>query len=358
MDHAPCPACSTPFGIRDGNTNPHRTWFSARVGAQRLSASEMETRAILPSRSSFSKCSTPFGIRDGNTPVPAARHADGGVLNAFRHQRWKHTSRRRILAEKGLECSTPFGIRDGNTRLSPGLRVPICQCSTPFGIRDGNTVGICPSNATGKRAQRLSASEMETRAAHIRALSSAAQCSTPFGIRDGNTETHKRGTRVGKACSTPFGIRDGNTRRKTCRSAKRMRAQRLSASEMETHDAAFLDDEVWPLCSTPFGIRDGNTRRGRNALREGRVLNAFRHQRWKHPKCWSPMRPAWCAQRLSASEMETRSSKASLAWASRLCSTPFGIRDGNTQHRRMTRAAIVLCSTPFGIRDGNTRGRR
>ena len=37
-----------------------------------------------------------------------------------------------------------------------------------------------------------------------------------------------------------------------------------------------------------------------------------------------------------------------------VCSTPFGIIEGNTPSVRKLRRCKVVCSTPFGIMEGNT----
>ena len=123
--------------------HPHRieSGQTALFGAQRLSASDMESPSI-SQRTFFSNgvCSTPFGIRYGITVVleqhpfhvvvcstpfgirygitaAAAIGKDAGhlVLNAFRHQIWNHGTMPPGPPPVFM-CSTPFGIRYGITR--------------------------------------------------------------------------------------------------------------------------------------------------------------------------------------------------------------------------------------------------
>ena len=105
------------------------------------------------------------------------------------------------------------------------------------------------------------------------------------------------------------------------------------------------------------------------------VLNAFRHQRFLHPRPLNETARTACAQRLSASKV------SALDWGDAdenhlgRCSTPFGIKGFCTQrHRPASRSRVVLnafrhqrflhsikcgsrrsiqpywCSTPFGIK--------
>ena len=60
-----CVLCSTPFGIRDSTRLLGVLPYSRKLGAQRLSASEIQHTTL--SAITFAdgwKCSTPFGIRD------------------------------------------------------------------------------------------------------------------------------------------------------------------------------------------------------------------------------------------------------------------------------------------------------
>ena len=128
-----------------------------------------------------------------------------------------------------------------------------------------------------------------------------------------------------------------------------VRAQRLSASEIMA-----ADHKPYPKGSTE-------------------VLNAFRHQRsWRFNGNGIAARISR-AQRLSASEIMAVAAIRP-GWSTRMCSTPFGIRDhgGNEttgdhgprvvlnafRHQRSwrplspaARLRSIRCSTPFGIRD-------
>ena len=82
-------ACSTPFGIMEGNTQRGRCRaqrLSASFGsirAQRLSASWKETHFAERSRPGCHACSTPFGIIEGNTCIAVA----SSVNSSFGAQR-------------------------------------------------------------------------------------------------------------------------------------------------------------------------------------------------------------------------------------------------------------------------------
>ena len=82
-------------------------------------------------------------------------------------------------------------------------------------------------------------------------------------------------------------------------------------------------------CSTPFGIkRMVHGPFGRGVRTGGRVLNAFRHQRW--------MRPSWLRAR---------------NYFSGMCSTPFGIKGWSILGTIMSPDQRMRCSTPFGIKE-------
>ncbi len=158
----------------------------------------------------------------------------------------------------------------------------VAVCSTPFGIRDGNTTNTLPTfTYPAASAQRLSASEMET----------------PGG---------GGGSGGASMCSTPFGIRDGNTCWQPSKRTSSKSAQRLSASEMETLETAKFQEWQRQVLNAFRHQRWKHSAADFVAALEPRVLNAFRHQRWKHPSA------------LPATDTTDE------------CSTPFGIRDGNT----------------------------
>ena len=149
-------------------------------------------------------------------------------------------------------------------------------------------------------------------------------------------------------CSTPFGIRDSTLGWINDSFNPELRAQRLSASEIQhSIRSEFLSADY--LCSTPFGIRDSTLARLLRPMFSRSVLNAFRHQRFNTFQALRIMTRRYCAQRLSASEIqhitltllepqlasaqrlsasEIQHYKVAPVWSSQLpCSTPFGIRD-------------------------------
>ncbi len=79
------------------------------------------------------------------------------------------------------------------------------------------------------------------------------------------------------------------------------------------------------------------------------MLNAFRHQRFNTFTRMIFELVIFCAQRLSASEIQ-HVLKASPVTSVALCSTPFGIRD-STLSCLICCFCFQRCSTPFGIRD-------
>ncbi len=109
------------------------------------------------------------------------------------------------------------------------------------------------------------------------------------------------------------------------------------------------------------------------------MLNAFRHQRIKHPFHVIPTRSQELgAQRLSASTNQTPVVFDDHSEGEQQCSTPFGINESNTgphglavvpagkvlnafRHQRIKhisarslRTSSIACSTPFGINESNT----
>ena len=345
---------STPFGIRDSCTITRWDW----------------------ARNLVFKCSTPFGINDSCTLRPVLpRREPLPVLNAFRHQRFLHTSsttRRSttrvlnaLLVGLALNdlldvCSTPFGINDSCTGLRPGdLAAFVGLCSTPFGIIDSCTLGC---RRLGSRAstcaQRLSASSIPAPGDAFVDRGLLPMCSTPFGIIDsctvvgqpgrperhgvlnafrhhrflhsasGTPAPHRRSAQRLSASSIPAPT-GSSGRAATCRGAQRLSASSIPAPCIDSEHIAI----PVVMCSTPFGIIDSCTCRvGPDFSAAFRVLNAFRHHRFLH---WDELLEA--ADRLY------------------LCSTPFGIIDSCTQSAGRDRPARrELCSTPFGIIDSCT----
>ena len=132
------------------------------------------------------------------------------------------------------------------------------------------------------------------------------------------------------------------------------RAQRLSASGRGTPDrqGAPIDRH---MCSTPFGIREGDTfaSLGKTSNIIG-VLNAFRHQGGGHSSvCLGTIHRVFCAQRLSASGRGTRHLKRHQRIRGFVLNA-FRHQGGGHQARYIGRAVMGLCSTPFGIREGDT----
>ncbi len=300
--------CSTPFGINESNTGP--------VDPTGKITSPM--------------CSTPFGINESNTRKRLAKYDRSIVLNAFRHQRIKHTTCAGFCAPDA-ECSTPFGINESNTLFAGGCGMIPTQCSTPFGINESNTI---PRRRPLPRHQVLNAfrhqrikhryhrlhectiqyvlnafrhQRIKHRYDRMQPLESGL-CSTPFGINESNTPTAANKRDAVQLCSTPFGINESNT---------------MSASAAEPRQLA---------CSTPFGINESNT--------SHRLATLLR---------------LCCAQRLSASTNQTLARYYDTFPSGSMCSTPFGINESNTAKIAASRTLTRRCSTPFGINESNTK---
>ena len=317
--------CSTPFGITDGNAVARRLCHIRPMGAQRLSASQMETpnfyqtlwnsslvlNAFRHHRwkrigmrrfyKDYYPCSTPFGITDGNADdgiVSITNRAGAQRLSASQME----TRARPLKGPVLCMCSTPFGITDGNAHRMTLKAAQAAMCSTPFGITDGNAIQLQHLYNLITCAQRLSASQMETLAPcqeisawYCAQRLSASQMETPSRyqwrqrlcvraqrLSASQMETHGSGAgaQVMVRCSTPFGITDGNAFYASDSGSYFQGAQRLSASQMETPERTAHNDGA-VTCSTPFGITDGNAVRRSDPIQSCRVLNAFRHHRWK-----------------------------------------------------------------------------
>ena len=252
-------------------------------------------------------------------------------------------------------CSTPFGIRGKNTRLQRQWRRNTLRVLNAFRHqrekhRREKLHHCC-------RVYVLNAFRHQ-REKHARTSSQYPSCCSVLNAFRHQREKHFRRASASVSviwCSTPFGIRGKNTRM------------------MDTIKINRVEQ-----CSTPFGIRGKNTVTRLRSTRPVYVLNAFRHQREKHPASDSRHKlQVLGAQRLSASEGKTREvyrqidrrtfvlnafrhqrEKHLLLWAMQgrnsTCSTPFGIRGKNTFSIKPSASTHTMCSTPFGIRGKNT----
>ena len=174
-----------------------------------------------------------------------------------------------------------FRHQRSSDRRCPTTYADTGKCSTPFGIKEVRTLAGRWTKTRRHSAQRLSASKKFGR-------SNALLCR--FGTRVLNAFRHQRSSdtpyvltpRVSIGCSTPFGIKEVRTT--SCPTPQRSSkcAQRLSASKK-------------------FGPRDS-------------VKISVSSE---------------CAQRLSASKKFGRSPTARRT-SSRMCSTPFGIKEVRT----------------------------
>ena len=133
--------CSTPFGIRYGITEDVLAPESGHFSAQRLSASDMESRYPCRYQCKPSAVLNAFRHQIWNHRIsnllPALR---ASVLNAFRHQIWNHQEKQPRIVQSRPVCSTPFGIRYGITVIPMETGFTADTCSTPFGIRYGITL--------------------------------------------------------------------------------------------------------------------------------------------------------------------------------------------------------------------------
>ena len=117
--------------------------LNSEIGAQRLSASKIVSRARICHLSGSHTCSTPFGIQDRFTAFRMDGAYGGCVLNAFRHPRSFHF--KHFRAFHGIDpvlnaFRHPRSFHTKNCQKSDRK----CQCSTPFGIQDRFTsLGGC-----------------------------------------------------------------------------------------------------------------------------------------------------------------------------------------------------------------------
>ncbi len=180
--------CSTPFGINESNTpRRDRLATSCGCGAQRLSASTNQTRCWNRGGFRSGTCAQRLSASTNQTPINVIGPASVAfVLNAFRHQRIKHSSHTQdsvaeLDSAQRLSASTNQTLGRLAKRCSirqvlnafrhqrikhPLIRAVVMAsrigCSTPFGINESNTHWTIPVDSRGNGAQRLSASTNQT----------------------------------------------------------------------------------------------------------------------------------------------------------------------------------------------------
>ncbi len=338
--------------------------------AQRLSASQLRSRAISGDINPSKTCSTPFGITASITHGTIRPAAPG------------HTCAQRLSASQLR--SRPFAFH--------------CLweswCSTPFGITASITVHHSLKQPTDSCAQRLSASQLRSRIWRGPRLSTSLVlnafrhhsfdhflpaklhqvfhlCSTPFGITASITvlqcparartlvlnafrhhsfdhELHEAKLDALEECSTPFGITASITGPARVRSAARPSAQRLSASQLRSLNG-YVDTDGTVQCSTPFGITASITK-----LANDGTCTPTSAQRLSASQLRSPqtriMRTSSlrCAQRLSASQLRSRAAQSGGRGGTDVLNA---FRHHSFDHSRRSSGCNsgVWCSTPFGI---------
>ena len=135
-----------------------------------------------------SLCSTPFGIREGDTSGQAVLLGwRSRVLNAFRHQGGGHHSPAANPLKPASLCSTPFGIREGDTLADRGVEFTKQGAQRLSASGRGTPGGPFARTRENQCAQRLSASGRGTPIALRPQRWQNVVCSTPFGIREGDT---------------------------------------------------------------------------------------------------------------------------------------------------------------------------
>ena len=240
--------CSTPFGIKGITNRARGAKTSPRHGAQRLSASPKESRAV----------ERELNSRDVSP-----------VLNAFRHH-WITTRRSCTLCRASTKCSTPFGINGISTRWRRCARG--ADVLNAFRHQRNHHLPVPSIHAPLNCAQRLSAS-MESPARYA-----AETHITPVGAQrlSASTKSHSGTADIHHAANVLNAFR--HQRNHTATNARRGRSHVLNAfrHQRNHHD-----------------ITSHHPRK--------QVLNAFRHQRNQHHVRRTPGVPDDRAQRLSAS---------------------------------------------------------
>ena len=119
---------------------------------------------------------------------------------------------------------------------------------------------------------------------------------------------------IGSKCSTPYGINGFGT----------IRSARYCC--------------LLPQCSTPYGINGfGTSDLDSSKLVQWPVLNALRHQWFRHTEAGSRIAGCWCAQRLTASMVSARLYEQKFRLGGRSCSTPYGINGFGTKTQPIQR---------------------
>ncbi len=300
--------CSTPYGIRGINRDSKLGSMRMRTcGAQRLTASEVSTGRL----------------RRGLDAILL-------VLNALRHQRYQQRPAPRWkLATWRAQRLTASEVSTG---LS-GLPKPRLNnvCSTPYGIRGINRLASeLFTHWRGKSAQRLTASEVSTGHEHAGRRKGDKRCSTPYGIRGINSRDDCLRLEPHDVCSTPYGIRGINSRASLSGYQTGTCAQRLTASEVSTV-AEIIYYTAAAVCSTPYGIRGINSTSG--------------FTRW-------PKKPS--AQRLTASEVSTDFAPQGIRPRQGKVLNALRHQRYQQTKSRLWRILNLECSTPYGIRGINS----
>ena len=280
--HCSATLCSTPFGIREGDTRAYQVPGNGALSAQRLSASGRGTRHYQPYHNHPRIVLNAFrhqggGHRSGQLGLLA----DLRVLNAFRHQGGGHStpavrpigppaSAQRLSASGRGTRVVKVGVQRGCVVLNafrhqrkgtcmitfaPFAHPLIQRCSTPFGIREGDTT--VPELACFAASLVLNAFRHQG-GGHASLWSYRCMvgslCSTPFGI---NGKGHKLDflailTHINWMCSTPFGINGKghsiSRHTKPCRTTS-LCAQRLSASTERDMAGALANIRGRPVSS-------------------------------------------------------------------------------------------------------------
>ena len=186
------------------------------------------------------------------------------------------------------------------------------ECSTPFGITEGVTAARRPAGRSCRGAQRLSASQRASQPP-VSLEFIPFRCSTPFGITEGVTGAANCARTSLSECSTPFGITEGVTRQ--AGRPERMQDRVLNAFRHHRGRHPRSESRIdSPSCAQRLSASQRASRRysGPDPQPERRVLNAFRHHRGRHAV---PKNADLFAER---------------------CSTPFGITEGVTTGQTVT----------------------
>jgi len=107
-------------------------------------------------------------------------------------------------------------------------------------------------------------------------------CSTPYGINGFGTLEPNGDKPKPFLCSTPYGINGFGTPPGAGSQHLQSRAQRLTAS-MVSARIAKTTYPAMAVCSTPYGINGFGTDRQPSTRLPFSVLNALRHQWFRHP---------------------------------------------------------------------------